>query len=195
MKPIYYGEKRLHQGETNLLRGKGASSPWKSPTTGETKFHQRETNRLRENGASSPCSRPTTGEGSFIIVQPSGPSSPIISCSARTCKRYKPKGNLQTIYNTSLIPCGKLRTVYNTSSVMCRKLRTVYNTSSSLCGKLRTIYNTSSIPCKKLRNLRNMIHALFGKRYRKGCETSGLAYLYDPGRLWLLAGRNGHNWP
>ena len=155
VKSIYYGERRLHNRETNLLWGKGASSPWKSPTRGETKLHQRETNRLRENGALSPCSRPTTGKGSFIIVQPSGPSSPIISCSARTCRRYKPKGNLQTIYNTSSIPCGKFRTIYNTSSIPCGKLWTIYNTSSSLCEELRTIYNTSSVPCGKLRTIYN----------------------------------------
>ena len=135
--------------------GKGGFIAVKKSYQGGNEASSRETNRLLENGALSPCSRPTTGKGSFIIVQPSGPSSPIISCSARTCRRYKPKGNLQTIYNTSSIPCGKFRTIYNTSSIPCGKLWTIYNTSSSLCEELRTIYNTSSVPCGKLRTIYN----------------------------------------
>ena len=41
--------------------------------------------------------------------------------------------------------------------------------------------------------LRNMIHAFFGKTELKRMREVGSG-IYDPGRFWLHAGRNDHNW-
>ena len=40
----------------------------------------------------------------------------------------------------------------------------------------------------------NMIHAFFGKSELNRMREVGSG-IYDPARLWLHAGRNGHNWP
>ena len=223
VKPVYYGERGLHRREKVLPGGKRSFINVKPIDYGKMGLHHRAAVLLRGKGASSSCSHLVHPVQSFPVQQehagainPRGISKqctiPHQSCAGNSEQFTMPHQSRAGNSGQFTIPhqsregnFGQFTIPHQSRAVNSGQFtiphQSVRETPGNLqylispWGKLRTIYNTSSIPCKKLRSLRNMIHALFGKRYWKGCETSDLAYLYDPGRFWLHAGRNGHDWP